>query len=862
MLGSLKSVYKNNLLIKLVFYLIIALFMLSLTYKFVFITIDLSTATELHTYNIYLIEFFCGCIWIYLLYNNIFKYKKRTIQENIVFVGIITFAIYYVMLTLFRIVSGGIYSESLDLFRNIFFLLTIIVLVLSENFTSTFLFKILLYYFSALSVGFYHSVYIQKTFGAFFPDNVFTYITLSFFMLPIFVFCIHRRKEFSVKIIEIALIWIDILCINIACVLSGSRLSIVFIIFVWVCILIIFLKEKYTLSFICRSLAISIILIGVLYYGNIYYCRSGIVRVANADSYTKYFQSSVSREKISDEITKTMDERNKAIITDSGTSAGVKNDILLNNPTSISNDIRKYVQVLAIEELKGDWLFNKNGKTAFQYNFFGQIETSGAHNLILDYMLAFGLIGTCILIFIFLVPLICVYKFTIKNKNKIVILGCFLLCLIPTFAIAMFQATFCNITPLAILFIVIGFWYNLKNNGFECLKALRICMLVTTGVINDSRILREAKIAAENGFDVQIIGRKIPELGEVDRSLPFDIKLIPIDRATKSKILGKIIERVRIGFAFTTEAIKYRPDIIHANDFDTLPFGYLAARVCDSKLVYDSHELWSENELVAHSKTGKKIVKCVEGFLVHQCDKVISVSNASGAWLRQTYKLNNLIVITNCPYLYNGDMMEKNSKFELLCHGMFAENRGFEELINCASLVEKEGISVAIRGYGEKTEYFKNLALRTGQKNIVILSKVPSFEVVKAASASHVGVILTRPISISYELTVSNKLFECVNAGLPVILSDVPEHRFLNEKYKFGIILKEISAECLAEAAIKLKNDVKLYETLKQNSISAARELCWEIEGLKLISVYKDILNEERYEYETNIIKKGNYINI
>jgi glycosyltransferase involved in cell wall biosynthesis len=143
-----------------------------------------------------------------------------------------------------------------------------------------------------------------------------------------------------------------------------------------------------------------------------------------------------------------------------------------------------------------------------------------------------------------------------------------------------------------------------------------------------------------------------------------------------------------------------------------------------------------------------------------------------------------------------------------------------------------------------------------------MLTKVPPFEVIKAASASHVGVILTRPISISYELTVSNKLFECINAGLPVILSDVPEHRYLNEKYKFGIILEEISSECLAEAAIKLKNDFKLYETLKQNAIVASKELCWENEGMKLVSVYRDITNKEDKENEADTIKKGHYINV
>ena len=59
---------------------------------------------------------------------------------------------------------------------------------------------------------------------------------------------------------------------------------------------------------------------------------------------------------------------------------------------------------------------------------------------------------------------------------------------------------------------------------------------------------------------------------------------------------------------------------------------------------------------------------------------------------------------------------------------------------------------------------------------------------------SNVGVILTKPVSINFEYTVSNKIFECIHAGfLPVILSPVKEHIYLNEKYKFGIVLKEVT---------------------------------------------------------------------
>jgi glycosyltransferase involved in cell wall biosynthesis len=374
----------------------------------------------------------------------------------------------------------------------------------------------------------------------------------------------------------------------------------------------------------------------------------------------------------------------------------------------------------------------------------------------------------------------------------------------------------------------------------------RVCMLVTSGVVNDSRVLREAAIASDNGYYVRLIGRYDPELGHAPGSWPFEVELLDIQRAEGKGIFAKIVERTRMGLALTRRAVRFNPDIVHCNDFDTLPFGSLAAFVSSSALVYDSHELWAETGLVARYPAGKKLVKFLERILARRCDAVISVSNAAGRWLKDLYKLDNLTVVTNCPYAAGSERLPKNPGFELLTHGKLWYDRGCEELIACSAELAKQGINVRIRGYGLKLDYYRELARQAGDQ-VIFSGKVPSDQVVSAASASHVGVVLTRPVSVSFALTVSNKLFECVMAGLPLILSDVPEHRMLNERYGFGLILDEMTPEALAGAAILLKNDRALYARLCANAEKAAKELCWEKEGLKLLEIYRAILGNDRH---------------
>src|SRR5699024_11485206 len=84
----------------------------------------------------------------------------------------------------------------------------------------------------------------------------------------------------------------------------------------------------------------------------------------------------------------------------------------------------------------------------------------------------------------------------------------------------------------------------------------------------------------------------------------------------------------------------------------------------------------------------------------------------------------------------------------------------------------------------------------------------------------------------------SNKIFECIHAGLPVILSPVKEHQYLNDKYNFGIVVDEVSPKSIAEAVRKLKSNPELYSELRKNAIEASKVLNWENESKKLVKLY------------------------
>jgi glycosyltransferase involved in cell wall biosynthesis len=373
---------------------------------------------------------------------------------------------------------------------------------------------------------------------------------------------------------------------------------------------------------------------------------------------------------------------------------------------------------------------------------------------------------------------------------------------------------------------------------------MKICMLVTSNIVRDPRVLKEARLAFDKGNQVTVIGRKDSNI--VQNNL-YNFKMIFIN-ADYAKDKNKIIHLMKIIYLRTEMIIKClseKPDIIHANDLDTMPSAYIASKLLKCKLVYDSHEIYTENIGLQNKKILKIILKKVEKFLIQRSDNVISVSNAASQELSIMYNILPPIVITNCPFSFKIPKMRNlDENFEVLYHGLMLPDRGYEEFVESAQFINDE-ICLVLRGYGSILHNLKNISKNKKITNKVRFDEpVTVEELIPLAAKSQVGVVLTKPVNNNFKYTVSNKIFEYINAGIPVIMSDVPEHRYLNNKYNFGIILDEVTPINIAEAIMRLRNNHVLYTELKENAISASKYLCWEVEGEKLINLYLSLIQK------------------
>jgi glycosyltransferase involved in cell wall biosynthesis len=114
---------------------------------------------------------------------------------------------------------------------------------------------------------------------------------------------------------------------------------------------------------------------------------------------------------------------------------------------------------------------------------------------------------------------------------------------------------------------------------------------------------------------------------------------------------------------------------------------------------------------------------------------------------------------------------------------------------------------------------------------------VPTEDVVRWAAGADVGLALIQNVSLSYFLSLPNKLFEYVAAGLPVVASDFPELRGVVEGRARGAVCAPDDPDAIARAIAWTLDDPDRHERLRAAARIAAAELTWDTESRVLVEL-------------------------
>ena len=360
---------------------------------------------------------------------------------------------------------------------------------------------------------------------------------------------------------------------------------------------------------------------------------------------------------------------------------------------------------------------------------------------------------------------------------------------------------------------------------------IQVILAVTNDIVADNRLHKVASTLKNNGYLVTIVGRKF-SFSENLFSRPYKT------RRFKLWFNRTFLFYANYNLRLLVYLLKVPVDIIVANDLDTIPACWLASRLRRKVLIFDSHELFTEVPELIDKPIIKGVWRIHERLLLRKIKLGYTVSEPIQQYYKKQYGHDYELIKNVGFFRFESNTHLKNDKKVIVYQGAVNKGRGLELMFQ--AMRHLDGYVLWIVGNGDIMDELKELADKLFlHDKVVFIGRVPLDIVKKYTNQAQIGFSLEEDMGLNYRYALPNKLFDYVQARIPVIVSDLPEMKNLVETYKIGSVLEDRNPEKLAMLVKKLVDNKKGSEDLKRNLELAARELCWQREEEKIILLYR-----------------------
>jgi glycosyltransferase involved in cell wall biosynthesis len=363
----------------------------------------------------------------------------------------------------------------------------------------------------------------------------------------------------------------------------------------------------------------------------------------------------------------------------------------------------------------------------------------------------------------------------------------------------------------------------------------RIICTVTNDLTYDRRMDRICNALADAGYDVVLVGRKLKD------SLPL----------REGKYKG-----VRLRCFFNTGFLFYKEfnlrlffyllftrfDIACACDLDTALPVLSAAKLKGKKSVYDAHEFYTESPELVGRPGVKNVWEWIGRLTVPHFDAHYTVGERIATLLREKYDVNFNIIRNIAPASSAPEQIKPIIERDdiLLYQGAINIGRGLETLIE--AMVELPGWQLWLAGEGDITAKLKSKAeLLNVTDRVSFLGWVKPINLPMLMQQAKISVNLRDKASMNDYLSLPNKFFDAIHAGLPSINMDFPEYRAICDKYPVSFLIGTLSVDAICNVIRLVEIDPMLLIKMSEACIDAAREYTWANEGKRLIEIYQGL---------------------
>jgi glycosyltransferase involved in cell wall biosynthesis len=376
----------------------------------------------------------------------------------------------------------------------------------------------------------------------------------------------------------------------------------------------------------------------------------------------------------------------------------------------------------------------------------------------------------------------------------------------------------------------------------------RILMLTISMIDIDPRINKVAHSLAQAGYLVDIMcwqaNLAVAKFLTIEEKMP-GVRYIRVQAPEAWGLTWSFYQK-----SYREAARQLEFDFVHANDLTTLANGVVIAADRKCPLVYDSHEMWSEN--IIWDKRNRKyiempfwkrrLVRSMEGKLLKKVSSFYSVSPSILKEYERRYGRCPLMLanVPDIEILAQAEVPMPSVRelcgkgedtFITLYLGGLGPTRNIETIIEAHRYLDDK-FAFVIRG--PDADYWAPEYARLAEKfgifdRIFTLPGVGRDELLSGARGADCGIVMLQKWCKNFYWFYPNKFFEYAAAGLPVAVSNFPDVSAHIQREGNGVTFDPHDPRSVADAIRKLAQDRKLAREMgARGRASVEREYNWQ----------------------------------
>jgi glycosyltransferase involved in cell wall biosynthesis len=364
----------------------------------------------------------------------------------------------------------------------------------------------------------------------------------------------------------------------------------------------------------------------------------------------------------------------------------------------------------------------------------------------------------------------------------------------------------------------------------------RVLFLRTDPANFDPRVLKETSSLAAAGYEVTVFGwdraRRHPA---AERIGAVAVRRSRIPAPYGSKLLLFLLPLWWL--SAVDAARRARPSVVHACDMDALVPALAARWLFGARVVYDIFDHFAD-KISGVPGFVRSLLRWIDGLLTRRADLVIVTDEHRRRLLPAAVGVP-VGIIMNVPPLVDAAGVRTPGKGPVrLCYaGVIHEHRGLRLIAEAIGGIE--GIETTFAGWIPRPV---DADFLHGQPKISYIGKIPYAEAIKLMGNSDIILALYDPAVPINRVASSNKVFEAMAVGVPVISNSETTMAGLIDRISCGVTIPYGDAALLKETILRLRDDQGTRVRMGGNGrLAHTQEFNWSVMESRLLKYYRDL---------------------